>query len=305
MNCSFCKAENPDAIRFCGQCGHPLFILNRGSAPENPPSLFHRLGSGMPRGFQLGPNAAAALLALTVVAMAVPFLWFMLKYKPAPTVTPPAALSIPAQPPQTPIPNPSVRAVEPKAKVPDTPPGGVERKREAWHPPTNRPVPQEKKTTFQASTDTPSPFQPSAPKSSREEEVPFQPPEIARVIPKQESQPPPKLQRPEVPISQPDPQPIRQLPRTPEGSRVPSGATGLIIWTGRLDKMGELTINNGSASYGSINQGSLPGVPISVTVEPSTIGVAEFPSPSNGWHRIVLRSPKKSHTVVQIKWTAI
>ena len=86
--------------------------------------------------------------------------------------------------------------------------------------------------------------------------------------------------------------------------RIAPGTTGLILWSGVLEKLGEITIVAGRASSGDIRSGSLPGVPVAVTVQPTDVGVAEFPSPANGWNRIVLRSRSKRHSVVQIFWTA-
>jgi len=81
----------------------------------------------------------------------------------------------------------------------------------------------------------------------------------------------------------------------------PRSSSGVIVWTGSLDKHSVVTIDGGSASSGRV-QGILPGIPVSIEVEPSGVGVAEAPSPNNGWKRIVLRCRKGNFSQVTIRW---
>jgi hypothetical protein len=78
------------------------------------------------------------------------------------------------------------------------------------------------------------------------------------------------------------------------------------MWSGRLEKNGIVAITGGNASSGSITQGALPGVPVTVQVEPAeAVGVAEAPGPSNGWTKIVLRSRVNRAVVVTIRWSTL
>jgi hypothetical protein len=78
----------------------------------------------------------------------------------------------------------------------------------------------------------------------------------------------------------------------------------VITWSGQLDKGATVVLDGNRASQGSLN-GFLPGVPVMVEVEPKDVGVAEAPSPSNGWKRLAIRSRKDKHTVVTIKWRVL
>ena len=65
-----------------------------------------------------------------------------------------------------------------------------------------------------------------------------------------------------------------------------------------------IEISGGVASSGTL-RGELPGVPVIVSLEPQDVGVAEAPSPQNGWKRLVLRSRNRRLSVVTIKWTVV
>jgi len=65
-----------------------------------------------------------------------------------------------------------------------------------------------------------------------------------------------------------------------------------------------MTLENGHASQGTLN-GSLPGVPVIIEVEPKDIGVVEAPSPSNRWQKLVLRSRRNMNVVVTIRWRVL
>jgi hypothetical protein len=81
-------------------------------------------------------------------------------------------------------------------------------------------------------------------------------------------------------------------------------SSGVLIWSGQLQRDGLVEITGSSASSGML-RGELPGVPVIVEVEPKDVGVAEAPSPANGWKRLVLRSRTRRLSVVTIKWTVI
>jgi hypothetical protein len=114
--------------------------------------------------------------------------------------------------------------------------------------------------------------------------------------------PPPE--EPPKPVAQPE------RPAPPAPAPVARGYTGpqsgVLVWSGPLQKNGLLTIDGTTASAGSINAGSLPGVPVMITdIQPSDLGLAEAPSASNGWKRIVLRSRGNRRSVVTIKWSVL
>jgi hypothetical protein len=78
------------------------------------------------------------------------------------------------------------------------------------------------------------------------------------------------------------------------------------MWSGRLERNGLITITGNTASNGTVTQGSLPGVPVTVQVEPAeSVGVAEAPGPSNGWTKIVLRSRVSRAVVVTVHWKTL
>jgi hypothetical protein len=82
-------------------------------------------------------------------------------------------------------------------------------------------------------------------------------------------------------------------------------ASGMILWSGQLDKGGEVIIDGDHVSTGSLLSGELPGVEVMIQVEPPDIGVAQSPSPDDGWKRLVLRSPNRRHSVIRIKWVVV
>jgi hypothetical protein len=50
----------------------------------------------------------------------------------------------------------------------------------------------------------------------------------------------------------------------------------------------------------------LPGVPVMIDVEPrDQVGIAEAPGPSNRWRKLVLRSKKKMHVVITVRWSVL
>lgn len=114
------------------------------------------------------------------------------------------------------------------------------------------------------------------------------------------------------PVTRPEPQrteilkPERPIaPAAPAAKPAYSGpASGVIIWSGRLDKGQAIAINGGQANNGTLN-GGLPGVPVLIEVDPKDVGIAEAPGPSNGWKGFSLRSNKGRHTVVTIRWRTI
>ena len=74
-------------------------------------------------------------------------------------------------------------------------------------------------------------------------------------------------------------------------ARYTGPSSGMLMWLGKLDKNGVVTIEGNKASAGTLT-GSLPGVPVTLETDLTNIGFAEMPSPSNGWKKVSLRSKK-------------
>jgi len=104
----------------------------------------------------------------------------------------------------------------------------------------------------------------------------------------------------------PEPAPAVSAPPPPAKPAHSGPRSGVLIWSGQLERNGLIEIAGGTASGlpGTL-RGELPGVPVIIEVEPKDVGVAEAPSPQNGWKRLVLRSRGQRMSVVTIKWTVV
>jgi hypothetical protein len=138
--------------------------------------------------------------------------------------------------------------------------------------------------------------------------------------PRQEPTAPPPPTRTPVPVEQRQPilQPERSYPAAPvttapqQSSAPPSStaarytgpSSGMLMWLGKLDKNGVVTIEGNKASAGTLT-GSLPGVPVTLETDLTNIGFAEMPSPSNGWKKVSLRSKKSQNIVISIRWKVL
>jgi hypothetical protein len=128
------------------------------------------------------------------------------------------------------------------------------------------------------------------------------------------SRPPAQPVEERQPILRPErsypPAPVTQ---TPTQSAAPSATTaarytgpssGMLMWSGKLDRNAVVTIDGSSVTTGTLT-GSLPGVPVTLETDLTNIGFAEMPSPSNGWKKVSLRSKKSQNIVVNIRWRVI
>ena len=84
----------------------------------------------------------------------------------------------------------------------------------------------------------------------------------------------------------------------------PPASSGVIVWSGQLDKDEIFTIEGDRATVGRLN-GGLPGLPVQIDVDAREFAVVEPPGPSNGWKKLVIRSRNKRHTVVVVQWKII
>jgi hypothetical protein len=91
-----------------------------------------------------------------------------------------------------------------------------------------------------------------------------------------------------------------EAPPKPPQPPVPS--SGVMLWSGRVEKNGTIVIDGGKSETGAVNGAVLPGVPVTVRVEPKGFTVEEPPSAATGWKRIAIHSQKKAHIVVTVFW---
>ena len=149
-----------------------------------------------------------------------------------------------------------------------------------------------------------------------QEPPPVPPPATPEARPKSRLVPTPGTRdqaRADLPVSQPK----KKIEAGAEPASVPEMAApadalakdGVIVWSGTLEGANEkvdrvLEIRGSTASFGDL-RGALPGRPVTISVQPKDIGIAEAPGPQNGWRKIVLRSLTRRQTVVTITWRII
>ncbi len=100
-----------------------------------------------------------------------------------------------------------------------------------------------------------------------------------------------------------EPPPPASSPRPVAAPAYRGPASGLLLWSGQITKGENVVIDGGSPSAGQILSGALPPVPVSLTIEPKDITLAEAPSSANGWKRFSFQARKARKTVVTIHWT--
>lgn len=95
-----------------------------------------------------------------------------------------------------------------------------------------------------------------------------------------------------------------QKPTKPTPPHYVGPSTGTITWSGEIEKSGTVEIEGDQASTGSL-EGALPGVPVMIDIDTKEFAVAVAPSPENDWKRIVIRSKKRRHSTIEIRWSVI
>jgi hypothetical protein len=214
-----------------------------------------------------------------------------------PTPTPAPALSAEAVPPPAPPSQPAtsqpVIVERPISRQSYQPPQRVNQPAPAAaNPPVSQPPAQ----------DIPIPPLPSitpAPASPTPQQQ-YEIPAPTRVPPA--TQDPPRVFRPTPePIDIPTP-PRNNTPAAPPAYSGPR--SGVINWSGQLEKNGTIVLQGDQASAGTLN-GRLPGVPVMVELDTREFALAEAPGPSNNWSKLVVRSKNKRHTVVSIRWSVL
>jgi hypothetical protein len=209
----------------------------------------------------------------------------------APEAPQQAQTEAPAPAPTTPVPvpTPAESAVPPAAAVPAP---------AAATPAPARPAPERKPAPAPVRQAAP-PAQPKPEPAPAAQPVQAAPPPAAPAQAAQEQAAPVQTAPPQRAPAQITP-PSRPAPAP--GYTGPT--SGVVIWSGQLEKGGTITLDGATASQGTLN-GSLPGVPVMIQIEPADVAVAEAPAPSNGWKRAVLRSRRNQHSVVTIRWKVL
>lgn len=320
LQCRTCGGQNPDKCHYCGFCGKALFESPASQMAPPPDTVFERLGRTQVLRSKVGADRAAAVVAIIAVLMAFPLLWVVVNWEKLHRTSEVASTveSVPVAKQtevQTAAPVTKSEEKEPAAAVPaqkkdqePTRPAGEPASKLSKS--TAGPVRSTNNDTSSAPTQAPEgPVQPTASVASAvAESKPVPPPKeeprpvTAQVIPPPPAQTVPP--QPRYPILRPEVQPPVTAPK-PQTPRIHPGTSGVLVWSGVIERNGEISITGSRASTGSVVSGELPGVPVQITVEPPEFGLPEPPGQDNQWRSIRLRSLKKRHTVITIHWTVI
>ena len=77
--------------------------------------------------------------------------------------------------------------------------------------------------------------------------------------------------------------------------------SGIITWSGKLEKNAVLVIAPPIASVGEIT-GALPGKPVSIEVDPPDVTIRQMPSAENEYKQLMLYSGSNRYTSITIRW---
>ena len=81
----------------------------------------------------------------------------------------------------------------------------------------------------------------------------------------------------------------------------PDAASGVLTWSGNLEKNTLLVISEQTANIGSIS-GQLPGKPVTIEVEPADLIIRQPPAEVNRWNQIILYSGNQRYSNIAILW---
>lgn len=140
---------------------------------------------------------------------------------------------------------------------------------------------------------------PAVPETSTREAQTVQPAETAPPAPAKTREAPAVLRR-EASTAPSEPAATKVSP-----AEVPSGPRfGKLVWSGKINRNTILTIEGNRAVLGAV-EGELPGLPVTVEVEPREITVVEPPSAQNRWKRLILRTGQQRVTHIEITWSLV
>ncbi len=77
-------------------------------------------------------------------------------------------------------------------------------------------------------------------------------------------------------------------------------SAGIIVWKGLVEKDGIIEIDGDKCDPGSIQAG-LPGVPVTINFDTKNYAMVEFPSASNGYKRMKIRSRSRKESII-LNW---
>jgi hypothetical protein len=98
--------------------------------------------------------------------------------------------------------------------------------------------------------------------------------------------------------------PSRSATASVQLKRYRGALTGVLTWTGAIEKNGTLTIDDAGASRGVLQGAMLPGIPVMIQLDnPQAFRIFKAPGPSNDWKRLTLISVKGKQSNVRITWT--
>jgi serine/threonine protein kinase len=113
--------------------------------------------------------------------------------------------------------------------------------------------------------------------------------------------PPPPPARP-APVKTVAPKISPPAQKQPETPAIPLRPTsGVITWSGSLEKNSVLVITDQGVTIGSIS-GQLPGTPVLIDVEPRDITIRQKPGENNHWNQIILYSGNQKYSSITIHW---
>lgn len=93
--------------------------------------------------------------------------------------------------------------------------------------------------------------------------------------------------------------------KAPPTKNAPANAmpiSGVLTWAGSMGKNTVLVISTMGANFGVVT-GRLPGVPVTIEVEPKGLVVRQAPAQFNGWSQIILYSGNQKYDSITIRWT--
>jgi serine/threonine-protein kinase len=161
-------------------------------------------------------------------------------------------------------------------------------------PPAPEPVPP----ASEAALPAPEPVRPAPAEAKAPLRKSAPPPKAPKVETKSK---PPAATRETTPRAEPSAAPPEPVPQP--AAPPPQKAAGAVVWSGRMQRNSVLVISEGKASFGAV-EGRLPGIPVTIEVEPSTVGIREAPGEGNGWKQLMLYSGDQRYSTITIRWRA-
>ncbi len=93
-------------------------------------------------------------------------------------------------------------------------------------------------------------------------------------------------------------------PNTPANTQTANTPSdGRLVWTGTLDPGQEIDLDTSTGA--GVVSGSLPGVPVSVEVHPSSIRIVTAPGPDNHWRKITVQNDNTKRSIVVVRWSLL